>query len=80
MNGVLLDAQLCDATGVVNLNFNSISSIGPVDIVVTKQFKQPYITTIQSITPNGPYVTVTNNFISDINGNNNSLATIIVNL
>ena len=74
MNGVLLDAQLCDATGVVNLNFNSISSVGPVDIVVTKQFKQPYITTIQSITPNGPYVTVTNNFISDINGNNNSLA------
>jgi len=74
MNGVLLDAQLCDATGVVNLNFNSISSVGPVDIVVTKQFKQPYITTVQSITPNGPYVTVTNNFISDINGNNNSLA------
>lgn len=74
MNGVLLDAQLCNATGVVNLNFNSISSVGPVDIVVTKQFKQPYITTVQSITPNGPYITVMNNFISDINGNNNSLA------
>ena len=74
MNGILLDAKLCDASGVVNLTFNPISNAGTLDIVVTKQFKQPYINTIQSISPNGPYVTVTNNLISDINGNNNSLA------
>ena len=74
MNGILLDAQLCDATGVVNLNFSPISNVGNIDIVVTKQFKQPYISTIQATSPNGPYVNVTNNFITDINGNNNSLA------
>ena len=74
MNGILLDAQLCDASGVVNLNFNPISNVGNIDIVVTKQFKQPYISTIQATSPNGPYVNVTNNFITDINGNNNSLA------
>ena len=74
MNGILLDAKLCDATGTVNLTFNPISNAGSVDIVVTKQFKQPYMNTIQSISPNGPYVTVTNNLVSDVNGNNNSLA------
>ena len=74
MNGILLDAQLCDASGVVNLNFSPISNVGNIDIVVTKQFKQPYISTIQATSPNGPYVNVTNNFITDINGNNNSLA------
>ena len=74
MNGILLDAQLCDASGVVNLNFSPISNVGNIDIIVTKQFKQPYISTIQATSPNGPYVNVTNNFITDINGNNNSLA------
>ncbi len=74
MNGVLLDAKLCDATGVVNLIFNPISNVGPVDIVVTKQFKQPYIDSIQAISPNGPYVILTSNSLNEINGNNNSLA------
>ena len=74
MNGVLLDAQLCNATGIVNLVFNPISSVGAIDIVVTKQFKQPYINTLQAISPNGPYVISTNQLLSDISGNNNSLA------
>ena len=41
INGVLLDAQLADVTGIVNLTFPAISNIGIADIVVTKQFKQP---------------------------------------
>ena len=47
MNGVLLDAQLADFTGIANLSFPVISNIGTADIVVTKQFKQPYIGDIQ---------------------------------
>ncbi len=74
MNGILQDAQLCDASGVVNLVFNPISNVGSMDVVVTKQFKQPYLNTLQVISPNGPYVISTNNYLSDINGNNNSLA------
>ena len=74
MNGILLDAKLCDSTGIVNLTFNPISNVGAIDIVATKQFKQPYINTIQAISPNGPYVISNNNLLSDINGNNNSLA------
>jgi hypothetical protein len=74
MNGVLLDAQLADVTGIVNLTFPAISNVGIADIVVTKQFKQPYIGTIQVISPNAPYVIYSSNTISDPTGNNNSLA------
>ncbi|MDB9809310.1 C25 family cysteine peptidase [Flavobacteriales bacterium] len=74
MNGVLLDAQLADVTGIVNLTFSAISNVGTADIVVTKQFKQPYQGTIQIISPNGPYVIYATNTIDDVAGNNNSLA------
>ena len=71
MNGVLLDAQLADATGVVNLSFSAISNVGVADIVITKQFKQPYTSTVQIISPTGPYVIYSSNTIDDIAGNNN---------
>jgi len=73
MNGVLLDAQLADVTGIVNLTFSSIANVGIADIVVTKQFKQPYLGTIQIISPTGPYVIYATNTIDDVAGNNNSL-------
>ncbi|MAW20832.1 MAG: hypothetical protein CMD16_00365 [Flavobacteriales bacterium] len=71
MNGVLLDAQLADATGVVNLSFSPIANVGTADIVVTKQFKQPYEGTVQIISPTGPYVIYSSNTIDDSAGNNN---------
>ena len=71
MNGVLLDAQLADVTGIVNLNFSSVANVGAADIVVTKQFKQPYQGTIQIISPTGPYVIYASNNIDDSAGNNN---------
>ncbi len=71
MNGNLLDAQLADASGVVSLDFLPISNVGVADIVVTKQFKQPYIGTLQIISPTGPYVIYTSNTIDDSAGNNN---------
>ena len=73
MNGLLLDAELADATGVVNLNFPAISNVGVADIVITKQFKQPYEGTVQIISPNGPYVIYSSSVLNDIAGNNNSL-------
>ena len=73
MNGILLDAQLADASGIVNLTFSAIANVGTADIVVTKQFKQPYEGTIQIISPTGPYVIYATNTIDDILGNNNSL-------
>ena len=74
MNGVVMDAKLADSTGIVNLSFTPISNVGSADIVVTKQFKQPYISTIQIISPNGPFVVYHNHSIDDAAGNNNGLA------
>jgi hypothetical protein len=64
---------LADVTGIVTLSFPAISSVGTADIVVTKQFKQPYIGSVQIISPTGPYVIYTSNTIDDSAGNNNSL-------
>jgi hypothetical protein len=71
MNGVLLDAQLADVTGIVNLSFPAIANVGVADIVITKQFKQPYQGTVQIISPTGPYVIYSSNTIDDSAGNNN---------
>ena len=42
-DGVLLDASYTDASGTVLLNFDPISSMEPVEIVVSKQNRQVYI-------------------------------------
>ena len=71
MNGVLLDAQLAGPTGVVNLTFPALSNVGTADIVVTKQFKQPYISTVNIISPNTPFVIYNSHNLNDPTGNNN---------
>jgi len=74
-NGVLLDAKIADASGLANLNFTALSAPGNLDIVITKQNRQPLISTIQVIPASGPYVVYTSNTISDPapGGNNNGL-------
>ena len=74
MNGVLLDAKLADATGVVTLTFPAIATVGTADIVVTKQFRAPYTGALQIISPTGPYVIYSSNTLDDSAGNNNTLA------
>ena len=74
MNGILLDAQLAGISGIVNLNFPNLTNIGNIDIVVTKQFRQPYISSISVISSNSPFVVYNDHVIIDINGNNNALA------
>ena len=65
MNGVLLDAQLVGPSGMVTLNFPPFANLGTVDVVVTKQFRQPYIGTVSVITTNAPFVICPNYFIDD---------------
>ncbi len=71
--GVLLDAKVADAGGLVNLSFAALSAPGNLDIVITKQNRQPHIGIIQVIPADGPYVVNTGNTINDPapNGNNN---------
>ncbi|HNY01803.1 MAG TPA: C25 family cysteine peptidase [Bacteroidales bacterium] len=73
MGGELIDAKLADAAGSATLSFPALSAPGIADIVVTKQNRQPYISTIQVIPASGPYVVHTDHGISDPlpGGNNN---------
>ena len=73
MNGVLLDAQLTDASGTANLSFTGFSTLGTADLVVTKQNRQPYIGTVQVINVNAPFVAYDDHLTLDPTGNNNGL-------
>lgn len=74
MGGVLHGAALADSLGVAVVNIVPFISAGTVDIVITKQNRQPIITSIPAASPTGPYISLNNYQITDISGNNNSLA------
>ena len=52
--GVLLDAELAPVGGVTTLNFAAINQPDTLDVVVTKQNKQPYIGTLIIQAPSIP--------------------------
>ncbi|NOQ27572.1 MAG: T9SS type A sorting domain-containing protein [Bacteroidales bacterium] len=70
--GVLLDAQLADATGIVELSFISLSDVGVLDIVITKQNRQPKIDEIIIVPATTPYIILDHYLIDDALENNNS--------
>ncbi|GAP42401.1 protein containing PKD repeat [Lentimicrobium saccharophilum] len=74
-NGVLLDAKVTGLSGSVTLNFSPLSAPGNLDIVITKQNRQPHTGTIQVIPAEGPYIVYTGNTINDPppSGNNNGV-------
>tara|TARA_B100000900_G_scaffold40640_1_gene30431 strand:+ start:1257 stop:4691 length:3435 start_codon:yes stop_codon:yes gene_type:complete len=73
-NGILLDAQLVGASGNVTMSFAPLASMGVLDVVVTKQDRQPYIGNVQVISTNAPFVTAISYQIDDTAANNNQLA------
>lgn len=74
LNGVLLGAALADSSGNAVLSFNPIQNQSTLDIVITRQNRQPFFGTIQAISPSGPYLILNNYQINDNAGNNNGLA------
>ncbi|MDD3666045.1 MAG: C25 family cysteine peptidase, partial [Bacteroidales bacterium] len=70
-SGVLLATAMAGPTGVVNLTFPALSSVGNCDIVITKQNRQPHIAQIQVVPAAGPYIVYDSHSISDPTGNNN---------
>ena len=74
MDGVLHGAAYIGQSGSVNVPLTSFGAPGTADIVVTAQNHQPYIQTIQVISPSGPYVLLDSYAINDVSGNNNSEA------
>lgn len=75
-NGVLHGAAYVGPTGTVDVPIIPFGVPGTVDIVVTAQNRIPYISTIQSISPSGPYVVLDTYTINDSLGNNNGLVDI----
>ena len=71
-DGILLDAKLADATGLVELIFESLDNVGTLDLVITKQNRQPTIDEITIVPATTPYVLLDYYIIDDALENNNS--------
>ena len=57
-DNVILGVEVVPSSGTVNVPISGLTSAGDVMIVVTRQQRQPYITTIQAISNNGPYISL----------------------
>ena len=70
-NGVLHGAGYVDATGSVQIQLTAFGQPVTADVVVSAQNKIPFMSTVQVIAPNGPYVIYQSSTINDAAGNNN---------
>ncbi len=73
VDGVLKGSAFADSKGTVTVPLEAFDQPCTADIVVTAQFRQPYISTIQVIAPSGPYVVLDSYTIDDAAGNNNGM-------
>ena len=64
--GELLDVKLADEAGIVDLAFDALTNVGELDIVITKQNRQPKIDKVNIIPATTPYV-ILNDFVIDDN-------------
>lgn len=72
MDGNLKAAVLADSLGNAELTFDPFTVPGTADFVVTGQNYQPYISTIEVIPADGPFVTYQSHWVNDTaNGNGN---------
>lgn len=72
-DGVLLDARYTGVSSSVVLNFAAVANVGELDVVVTKQNKQPYFGTVEIIAPsNTDYIVLNAHAHDDAAGNNNN--------
>ncbi len=68
-NGVLHGTGYIDESGSVDIDLVPFGTVGTMDIVVTAQNKIPYISTVQIISPNGPFVIHDSHDVNDVSGN-----------
>ena len=57
-NNEILGVAQANDSGVANVPISGLTSAGDVMIVVTRNQRQPYITTIQAVAVSGPYITL----------------------
>lgn len=54
----LIGAAFADATGTATLSFNALTGIDTVELAVTSQNHQPFFQKMPVVTPNGPYIAI----------------------
>jgi hypothetical protein len=74
VDGIQHGSGYIDGSGVVEIQLVPFDQPGEADIVVTAQNRVPYISTIQIVMPEGPYVVFDSYVVNDFSGNNNGLA------
>ncbi|MCK4606963.1 MAG: hypothetical protein KAU35_06680, partial [candidate division Zixibacteria bacterium] len=73
VDGELQGAGYVDGSGSVEIALAGFDTPCMADIVITGQNRQPYVSTIEVITPSGPYVMYDYSNIDDGAGNGNGL-------
>ena len=71
-NGVFVDAGLVSEYGTIDLDISNINSLDLIEVVVTKQNKIPYFSTIEVLAPEGIFLQCINNDFNDESGNSNN--------
>jgi hypothetical protein len=73
-DGTIHGRGYVDESGTVDIQLVPFDQPGTADIVVSAQNRIPYISTIQIVAPEGPYVVFDSYVVNDYSGNNNGLA------
>jgi hypothetical protein len=73
-NDTLYGAALADSNGYVNLSIIPFTSSGVAEVIVTAQNYQPFIGTVLTASPSGPYLDVEEALVDDAAGNSNGKA------
>ncbi|MFC2104043.1 C25 family cysteine peptidase [Bacteroidota bacterium] len=71
LDGVLLDAKLVNSKGSIELEFDPLTNVGDLDIVITKQNRQPIIDQVTIVPSSTPYVSLDYYVIDDSEENDN---------
>jgi hypothetical protein len=70
MDGEILGSATVE-DGSATITFDTLDKLGVTDFVVTAFNYRPYITTIEVVPSDGPYVIYATNIVNDASGNNN---------
>ena len=68
-NGTILGTAFVTG-GTATIMFDALSELGTADLVVTAYNYRPYISTLEMIPEMGPFMTISDKIINDVNGGN----------
>ena len=72
MDGELIGSAVIEG-GSATIEYDPLITVGTADFVVTAFNYKPYITTIDIVPADGPYIIYSNHVVNDETGNNNGL-------